>query len=112
MNKALLAFADAPQSANLLRHWYALLDHIPTGVYICDRDGAILRYNARATDIWGWSPQPADTSVRYGAQRRSFDAAGNLIEPSEGPVATVLRTGIPARGPQIIFERRDGERLC
>jgi PAS domain S-box-containing protein len=111
MNQALHAFADAPQSANLLRHWYALLDHIPTGVYICDRDGVILRYNARATEIWGWSPQPGDNSVRYGAQRRSFDAAGNLLEPSEWPVATVLRTATPLRGREIIIERRDGVRL-
>src|ERR1700755_1991468 len=111
MNQALHTFADAPQSANLLRHWYALLDHIPTGVYICDRDGAILRHNARATEIWGGSPQPGDNSVRYGAQLRSFDAAGNLLEPSEWPVATVLRTATPLRGREIIIERRDGVRL-
>jgi PAS domain S-box-containing protein len=112
MNQALHAFADAPQSANLLRHWYALLDHIPTGVYICDHDGAIVRYNARATEIWGWSPAPGDDSVRYGGQLRSFDTTGQLLDPSDWPVAVVLRTGIPARGREIIFERRDGVRLC
>jgi len=112
MNQALHAFADAPQSANLLRHWYALLDHIPTGVYICDHDGAIVRYNARATEIWGWSPAFGDDSVRYGGQLRSFDTAGQLLDPSDWPVAVVLRTGIPARGREIIFERRDGVRLC
>jgi PAS domain S-box-containing protein len=112
MNQALHAFADAPQSANPLRHWYALLDHIPTGVYICDHDGAILRYNARATEIWGWSPAPGDESVRYGGQLRTFDTNGQLLDPSDWPVACVLRTGIPARGREIICERRDGVRLC
>lgn len=38
MNQALHAFGKAPQTANLLRHWYALLDHIPIGIHICDRD--------------------------------------------------------------------------
>jgi PAS domain S-box-containing protein len=112
MNKALHAFAEAPQSANLLRHWYALLDHIPTGVYICNLDGVIVRYNARAAEIWGWSPAPGDDSARYGGQFRSFELTGQLLEPSDWPVAVVLRTGVPARGREIIFERRDGIRLC
>jgi PAS domain S-box-containing protein len=111
MNKALHVFAEAPQSANLLRHWYALLDHIPTGVYICDRDGLILRYNARAAEIWGWSPPPGDTGVRFGGQLNSFDVAGNPLDPSDWPVAAVLRTGMPAQGREIMFERRDGVRL-
>jgi len=112
MNQALHAFAEAPQSASLVRHWYALLDHIPTGVYICDHNGAIVRHNARAAEIWGWSPEPGDVNARYGGQFRSFELTGELLEPADWPMATVLRTGVPARGREIIVERRDGMRLC
>ena len=30
-----------------------ILDGLPVGVYVCDRDGAILRYNQRAVELWG-----------------------------------------------------------
>lgn len=30
-----------------------LLDILPVGVYICDREGLIVRYNRAAAELWG-----------------------------------------------------------
>ncbi len=33
-----------------------LFEQLPFAVYICDRDGLVLRYNRRAAELWGRSP--------------------------------------------------------
>src|SRR5882757_6893122 len=42
-----------------------LLDQLPTAVYVCDRDGAILGWNRRAAELWGRTPKLGDPSERF-----------------------------------------------
>jgi PAS domain-containing protein len=32
-----------------------LFEQLPFAVYVCDRDGVVLRYNRRAAELWGRS---------------------------------------------------------
>lgn len=110
MNKAFHAFADVPISANLLTHWYALIEQIPIGVYICDRDGTVTRCNARAAALWGLAPQ--DRRARYCGVPHVYDGAGNRLAPEDTPSGTALRTGWPAHDREILIERADGKRIA
>jgi PAS domain-containing protein len=33
-----------------------LFEQLPFAVYVCDRDGLVRRYNRRAAELWGRSP--------------------------------------------------------
>jgi PAS domain S-box-containing protein len=110
MNKALHAFADAPVTANLLKHWYALIEQIPIGVYICDRDGAVTRCNSRAAALWGLAPH--DQRARYCGVPRVYDSAGNRLPPEETPSGTALRTGRSEHDREILIDRADGKRIA
>jgi PAS domain-containing protein len=35
-----------------------LFEQLPFAVYLCDRDGVIVRYNRRAAELWGRSNVP------------------------------------------------------
>jgi PAS domain-containing protein len=37
-----------------------LFEQLPFAVYVCDRDGLVIRYNRRATELWGRSPKLGD----------------------------------------------------
>ena len=50
--QGLQAFSDLEQSE---------LDAIPTGFCVCRADGALVRYNKRAVELWGRAPQLGDT---------------------------------------------------
>src|SRR3546814_6525196 len=42
-----------------------LLDLLPVGVYICDRDGRVVDYNKAAAELWGRAPERSDPGVRF-----------------------------------------------
>lgn len=111
MTQVAHAFAETPQTANLLSHWYALLDHIHIGVYICDRDGVLLRFNAHAAELWGLSPPTGQADVKYSGCWKAYELSGEPLEASAGAIGTVLRTGKPVHGRAHMIERPDGKRL-
>lgn len=78
----------------------ALLDLIPIGICWCAPDGAVLRGNRRAAELWGTVP----------ADVRLFDAEGTLIPPEMNPLLVTLCTGRPVRDRRITIERADGNR--
>ena len=42
-----------------------LLEKLPAGAYMCDPNGLITYYNARAVEIWGRAPKLHDPEDRY-----------------------------------------------
>jgi two-component sensor histidine kinase len=88
-----------------------LLDALPIGVYICDRDGLLVRYNERAAELWGRSPVLGDPQQRYCGAFRAYRTDGQAIAPDEVPMVEVLRTGKPVADREIVIERPDGSRL-
>jgi PAS domain S-box-containing protein len=87
-----------------------LFEHLPFAVYICDRDGLVLRYNRRAAELWGRSPKPGDPNERFCGSYKMFRPVGSLLPHHECPMADVLRTGISVRQQEVHIERPDGVR--
>jgi PAS domain S-box-containing protein len=87
-----------------------LLDLLPAGVYVCDRDGAIVRWNQRATELWGRTPKLGDPSERFCGSYLLHRLDGGPLPHAACPMAEALRTGIPVRNQEIVIERPDGGR--
>jgi PAS domain S-box-containing protein len=87
-----------------------LFEQLPFAVYICDRDGLVLRYNRRAAELWGRSPKLSDSNERFCGSYRMFRSDGSLLPHHQCPMADVLRTGISLREQEVHIERPDGLR--
>jgi len=87
-----------------------LFDQLPFAVYVCDRDGLVLRYNRRAAELWGRSPKLGDPNERFCGSYRMFRPDGSLLPHHQCPMADVLRTGISVRQQEVHIERPDGLR--
>src|SRR4030088_196006 len=85
-------------------------EHLPFAVYVCDREGLVLRYNRRAAELWGRSPNPGDPNERFCGSYRMFRPDGSLLPHHQCPMADVLRTGVSVREQEVHIERPDGLR--
>ena len=88
-----------------------LWDLLPAAVYICDRDGKILRYNRHAVELWGRTPKIGDSSERFCGSHRLYRLDGGPLPHAACPLADVLRTGEPIRDQEVVVERPDGSRI-
>ena len=88
-----------------------LLESLPVGVYACDADGVILRYNRAAAALWGREPRLGETDERFCGSHRLFDLGGMHIPSAQCPMATALATGRSYRDERIQIERPDGSRI-
>jgi PAS domain S-box-containing protein len=113
-----MTVAALPSSSPLLRSSFqelatvtqAILDAMPTALYVCAADGVILRYNQRATELWGRTPRLGETDERYCGSFRLFYLDGRPLAHADTPMAQVLRTRQPAHGLEVLIERPDGSR--
>jgi len=87
-----------------------LFEQLPFAVYVCDRNGLVLRYNRRAAELWGRSPEPGDPNERFCGSYRMFRPDGSPLPHHQCPMADVLRTGIFVRAQEVHIERPDGSR--
>src|SRR5258707_15598261 len=87
-----------------------LFEQLPFAVYVCDRNGLVLRYNRRAAELWGRSPKLGDPDERFCGSYRMFRPDGSLLPHDQCPMADVLRTGVSVRGLEVHIERPDGSR--
>ena len=87
-----------------------LFEQLPFAVYVCDRNGLVLRYNRRAAELWGRSPKLGDPNERFCGSYRMFRPDGSLVPHHQCPMADVLRTGISVREQEVHIERPDGLR--
>jgi PAS domain S-box-containing protein len=87
-----------------------LFEQLPFAVYVCDRDGLVLRYNRRAAELWGRSPKLGDPDERFCGSFRMFRPDGSRLLHHECPMADVLRTGVSVREQEVHIERPDGLR--
>jgi PAS domain S-box-containing protein len=87
-----------------------LFEQLPFAVYVCNRDGLVLRYNRRAAELWGRSPKLGDPNERFCGSYRMFRPDGSLLPHHQCPLADVLRTGVSVREQEVHIERPDGLR--
>jgi PAS domain S-box-containing protein len=102
-----LGWPDEEQAIKLPRR---LFEQLPFAVYVCDRDGLVLRYNRRAAELWGRAPKLSDPNERFCGSYQMFRPDGSLLPHHECPMAAVLRTGISVREQEVHIERPDGSR--
>jgi PAS domain S-box-containing protein len=87
-----------------------LFEHLPFAVYLCDRNGLVVRHNRRAAKLWGRSPKLGDPNERFCGSYRMFRPDGSLLPHHQCPMADVLRTGVSVREQEVHIERPDGLR--
>jgi PAS domain S-box-containing protein len=85
-----------------------VLNMLPSAVYACDAAGLIVRFNARAAELWGRAPLVGDTEQRFCGSLRLYLPNGEVLEHAATPMAEVLRTGMPARDQEVVIEWLDG----
>jgi PAS domain S-box-containing protein len=87
----------------------AFADALPVGVYSCDKTGALLAFNRQCVSFWGIKPQIGAGEFSGGC--KTYDLDNTPLPASDDPMAVALRTGKPADGRELIFERQDGSRV-
>jgi PAS domain S-box-containing protein len=89
----------------------AALDAIPTGLCVCTAEGALVRYNRRAVELWGQALPLGDPNQQHDSGFRRYQADGAPLPFAATPVANVLRSGQPVVGAEVIIEQPDGSRV-
>ncbi|MGY6156303.1 PAS domain-containing sensor histidine kinase [Paraburkholderia graminis] len=85
------------------------LDAIPGAVYLCDREGWLLRCNAEATELWGRTPTMG--KQRFCGSHRLFRLDGEPVAHDQCPMADAVFHGAATRNAEIVMERPDGSRI-
>ena len=73
---------------------------IPTAVCICSADGALVRSNRRAAELWGRT-RAGETGERDCGALRVYRLDGTPLLHAGTPMETALRTGEPQRDQEL-----------
>ncbi|MEJ2687331.1 MAG: PAS domain S-box protein [Gammaproteobacteria bacterium] len=94
------------------RRLRAVLDALPVGVYIADRQGVIVESNAAGRHIWDWDCKGAEAvgPEHYSAFRAHWSATGEPIGEGEWAMARALAHGETCRDEEIDIETFAGAR--
>jgi len=112
-----MATLDSSRLSNVLQSLAGELDDrlvlesLPVGVYVCNAEGLIVRYNRAAAALWGREPRLGESGERFCGSYRLFDLGGTHIPSAECPVAIALATGQGYRDERIRIERPDGSSI-
>lgn len=87
------------------------LETLPQAAYLCDAQGRITYYNARAAELWGQEPRLNDPKWLYCGSLRMFSLAGDPIAHHQCWMARALLEEQKYIGLPIVVERPDGGRL-
>jgi PAS domain S-box-containing protein len=88
----------------------AVLDVLPVGVCIADRQGRLIHMNAAARAIWG-EPTPLATSVaQYQLYQGWWTKSGQAIAPEEWGMARAIQRGEVSLAEEVDILSFDGQR--
>ncbi|MEN6520438.1 MAG: SpoIIE family protein phosphatase [Armatimonadota bacterium] len=90
------------------RRLQAVLDALPVGVFIADRNGRVFQANNQVSVIWGGVPPMANSVDDYGNYPAWWADTGEPVSSHEWPMAAALR-GETTVGEIISIERVDGK---
>ena len=88
-----------------------VLERMPVGAYICDRNGLITYHNHQAELMWGRAPKLNDPIDRYCGSFKMFATDGTPMPHSECWMALALRNETAYDGHEVVVERLDGKRM-
>ncbi|MCF6371300.1 PAS domain-containing protein, partial [Rhizobium halophilum] len=80
----------------------SLLDAIPGAVYICDKDGWLVRYNREAAELWGRSPAIGDKTERFCGSLALFLPNGAALAHDFCPMAKAVLAGASTRNAEVV----------
>ena len=86
----------------------AAIDALPDAVYLCARDGGVVRFNRKAAELWGRSPNAEE---RFCGSFRLYRTDGTFLPHDQCPMATALQTGECFHNQEVIIEQPGGQRL-
>jgi PAS domain S-box-containing protein len=101
---------SAAQSLLSEAEFRRLLERLPAGAYMCDRDGLITYFNEQAATLWGRKPQIGDPIDRFCGSFKLYSFDGSPIQHQDCWMAKALQTGQDFTGQEIVIERPDGTR--
>ena len=89
----------------------AALDAIPTAFCVCATDSSLVRYNRRAVEIWGRTPQIGDSGEQSAKTFHRYSADGIPLQFATTPAGNAMRTGEPILGAELVIVRPNGSRV-
>ncbi|AZF10957.1 Chemotaxis protein methyltransferase CheR [Pseudomonas sp. R2-37-08W] len=114
----MLNFEERPREAREPSEYESLvamgtrtLDAIPGAIYLCDRDGWLIRFNSEAVELWGRTPALGQGGDRFCGSYRLYSTDGTPLAVDECPMASTLNAGQCARNQEVLIERPDGSRF-
>ncbi len=87
----------------------ALLEQLPVGIGLTDRDGRFLISNSILNNFVGERLAPLDPA--YSARWRAWDSEGRQLGPSEWPSARALRGESVSPGMEMLYTGADGKQI-
>ncbi|WP_210644529.1 PAS domain S-box protein [Pseudomonas sp. Tri1] len=96
---------------SLLSIGTSALEAIPGAVYLCDREGWLVRYNSEAAGLWGRTPALGQNGDRFCGSHRLFLTDGTPLALEDGPTASALNGDVVTRNQEVIIQRPDGSRF-
>lgn len=88
-----------------------VLDAIPAPLYVCAAAGALVRFNAGAAELWGYSPEAGGESGPWLREPGLLRPDGTPLKADETPVAVALATGEPQRDIEVLIDRPGDRRI-
>jgi PAS domain S-box-containing protein len=101
---------SAAQSLLSEAEFRRLLERLPAGAYMCDRDGLITYFNEQAATLWGRKPQIGEPFDRFCGSFKLYSSDGSPVQHEDCWMAKALQTGQDFTGQEIVIERPDGTR--
>jgi PAS domain S-box-containing protein len=104
--RVISAMADLTQGRRSERRLHQVLDALPAGLWLVDRNGRIVLDNAASRDLWG--PVVSLELEQLASYNPRSTDSGELVQPAEWGAALTLRTGESAPDQELTIQLADG----
>ncbi len=88
----------------------AVMDSIPVGIYVLEKDGTVVKCNKTAIAAWGRTPS-LGASEKYCGSHLLRYPTGELMPHELAPPSVVIKNGATVRNADVICEQPNGNRL-
>ncbi len=101
---------DRPGVLSVLKDALALIEALPLGVVIADRDGRMVEKNSEADRIWGGAMPMAACVPEYHTYRGWWADTGEKLRPEDWALARAVVNGEASVSEVVDIQRADGTR--
>lgn len=99
-----------PGVLSVLGNALALVEALPIGVVIADRDGRIVEKNSEAERIWGGPIPTGGNTADYAVYRGWWADTGDELKPEDWALARAVSGGVVSAPVVVDIRRMDGTR--